>query len=307
MTRGSTRRRARRFVPTARASGSGASPRPMPRRRRSSSSTGRGGSRSASSTARGSTGPSSIARSRSSFARCWRRRFGPEAAAISGAARRALRRRRPAPAAIVPPSASATARPIRRPSAARAPWSVAASPVTRGAGRFFAALGYRISTPLGSGSIQQGAAGEAGAHLGRAVELALGAALETRASDSTGAGTVSLFDLPIDVEARWVWRGRRPSRFSRLSWGGGGFAAVHLLVGHGDRLDGRATDVLRSRGRRRRRGARARRARAGHRRRSAPLHRASAPEHDLLGAGDSGSRSSAPRVGLGLSLVFPSL
>ena len=33
----------------------------------------------------------------------------------------------------------------------------------------------------------------------------------------------SLFDLPIDVEARWVRRG------PRLSFGGGVFAAVHLL------------------------------------------------------------------------------
>ncbi len=42
-------------------------------------------------------------------------------------------------------------------------------------------------------------------------------------TDGTSAGTVSLFDLPIEVEARWVRRGR-----SRLSWGGGAFAAAHL-------------------------------------------------------------------------------
>ena len=153
--------------------------------------------------------------------------IGPEVAALSGGAPRAPPSSA-APAAIVPPSGGATGAADAAAGGGAGAVVVAASPVTPGAGRFFAELGYRISTPLGSGAIQQGAAGEAGAHLGRAVELALGAALETRASDSNGAGTVSLFDLPIDLEARWVWRGRGPSRFSRLSWGGGGFAAVHL-------------------------------------------------------------------------------
>ena len=96
-------------------------------------------------------------------------------------------------------------------------------PVANGRRRLFAALGYRISAPLGSGSIQQGAAGEAGVRLGRAVELALGVALETRTSDGGSAGTVSVRDLPIDLEARLVQRGQR------FSWGGGGFASAHLL------------------------------------------------------------------------------
>ena len=151
--------------------------------------------------------------------------IGPEAATISGAAPHSLPSS-PVPAAVVPASADAAA-----PTDAAAHGGAggvvvaAASPVIDGPGRFFAALGYRISTPLGSGAIQQGAAAEAGAHLGRAVELALGAAIETRATASLGGGTISLFDLPLDVEARWVRRGPRLSRFS---WGGGVFAAAHL-------------------------------------------------------------------------------
>jgi hypothetical protein len=149
--------------------------------------------------------------------------IGPDAAAISGEAPRATSASGK-PALVVPPSASATA---PADSGARGGAGVVAvavvPPAARGPGRIFAALGYRVSTSLGSGAVQQGAAGEAGARLGRAVELALGAALETRANGNVSAGTVSLFDLPIDVGARWVRRGP-----GRLSWGGGPFAAVHL-------------------------------------------------------------------------------
>ncbi len=149
--------------------------------------------------------------------------IGPEAAASSGEAPRAASSSE-TPAVIVPPSPSTTA-----PAAAGARGGAgvvalaATPPEARGPGRFFAALGYRLSTSLGSGAVQQGAAAEVGAHLGRAVELALAAALETRARGGASAGTVSLFDLPIDVEARWVRRGP-----GRLSWGGGAFATVHL-------------------------------------------------------------------------------
>jgi hypothetical protein len=148
--------------------------------------------------------------------------IGPEATAIPGAPPRATPS---APVVTVsPPPGVAT--PATDSVAAGGPGAAVvatALPGTRASGRFFAALGYRISTPFGSGSIQQGAAAEAGARLGRAAELALDLAIETRATGSSGAGTVSLFDLPIDIEARWVRRG------PGLSWGGGPFAAVHLL------------------------------------------------------------------------------
>ena len=154
--------------------------------------------------------------------------IGPEVAAIPGAAPRASSSSSssPAPAAAVaPPAGAAGPGDAAARGGAGAVVVTAAPPVPSRPARFFAALGYRVSTPLGAGSIQQGAAAEGGAHLGRAVELALGAALETRAMASSGAGTVSLFDLPIEVEARWIGRGRG---LPRLSWGGGAFAAVHL-------------------------------------------------------------------------------
>src|SRR6185312_4139085 len=119
----------------------------------------------------------------------------------------------PAPPPTAPPNAAATV----------SATIVAPPPPAADSGRFFAALGYRISAPLGSGSLQQGATGEAGLRLGRAAELALGLAVETHATDTATIGTVSVFDLPIDVAARFVHRGRR------VSWGGGGFLAAHLL------------------------------------------------------------------------------
>jgi hypothetical protein len=146
--------------------------------------------------------------------------IGPEAAAIPGAPTRAPSSS--VPAAVVSPAGRA-ARPAVDSVAVGAAVVATALPAAHRSERFFGALGYRISTPFGSGAIQQGAAAEAGARLGRAAELAVGLAIETRATGSSGAGTVSLFDLPIDLEARWVRRG------TRLGWGGGAFAAVHLL------------------------------------------------------------------------------
>jgi hypothetical protein len=153
--------------------------------------------------------------------------IGPEAAAISGEAP-GPPASSAAPAVVVPASTSAAtvADPAGRGGVAVI--AAAAPPVERGRGRFFVAAGYRISTPLRSGAIQQGIAAEAGAHLGQALELTLGTAIETRLTASSSAGTVSLFDLPIDVEARWVHGGPRLSGLSRVSWGGGAFAAIHL-------------------------------------------------------------------------------
>ena len=144
--------------------------------------------------------------------------IGPEAVAVPGAPVV------PPPAAPAPPSVNPSSPGV--PSAAGRPAATVVavgSPPAPESGRFFGALGYRISTPFGSGSFQQGATAEAGARLGRAGELALGLAVETRAADSAVVGTVSVFDLPIAVEARWVRHGRG------VSWGGGGFLAAHLL------------------------------------------------------------------------------
>jgi hypothetical protein len=131
----------------------------------------------------------------------------------------------PAPPAASPasPSPVAPIAPALAPPSTSTAVVVSAPPPVAAPGRFFAVIGYRLSAPLGAGSFQQGAAGELGARLGRSLELALGLALETHATDAAGGETVSVFDLPIDVEARGMLRG------PRLSFGGGGFAALHLL------------------------------------------------------------------------------
>jgi hypothetical protein len=127
-----------------------------------------------------------------------------------------------AAAPTVTPSGGAST-PAATPAGPVSAGIVVAPPATpSGHGRFFGVLGYRVSTPFGSGSIQQGAAAEAGARIGRAGELALGVALQTRTTASNDVGTVAVFDLPLELEARFVHRGR-------LSWGGGGFAAAHFL------------------------------------------------------------------------------
>lgn len=135
---------------------------------------------------------------------------------------------------VLGPAANAASAPAAPPPAAppptpAAPISVSAPvvavqppPHTR-ASRFFGVIGYRLSAPLGAGSFQQGAAGELGARFGRSLEMALGLAVQTHAFDSAGGETVSVFDVPIEIEARGMLHG------PRLSFGAGGFAALHLL------------------------------------------------------------------------------
>lgn len=201
-----------------------------------------------------------------------------------------------APPAVPAPSAPA---PLSAPSGGASATIVTAPPAAD-SGRFFAALGYRISAPLGSGSLQQGATGEAGARLGRAGEVALGVAVETHATDSAAVGTVSVFDLPIDVEARLIHRGRR------VSWGGGGFVAAHFLWAMANGYQGSrqsAFDVGSSVGMEAlARGALGSGLRAEARLYAEipvpPTYYWIGPTTQVLEVG--------PRVGLGLALVFPS-
>lgn len=131
----------------------------------------------------------------------------------------------PAPpaAAPAPPPAGAPIAPAAAPLASAAPVVVTAPPNPAAPNRFFGVIGYRLSAPLGDGSFQQGAAGELAARLGRSAEVALGVAVQTHATDAASGETVSVFDLPIDVQARVMLRG------PRLSFGAGGFAALHVL------------------------------------------------------------------------------
>jgi hypothetical protein len=131
------------------------------------------------------------------------------------------------PAAPPSPPASplATLAPVTPPSPppVSAPAVVAAPGVTTSPSRVFGVISYRLSAPLGAGSFQQGAAGELGARLGRSAELALGVAVQTHATEGANGENVSVFDLPIDLQARFMLRG------PRLSFGAGGFAALHFL------------------------------------------------------------------------------
>jgi hypothetical protein len=209
-----------------------------------------------------------------------------------------------APEATAPPTVPAvppaliSVPPISSPGGASA--TIVTAPPAPESGRFFAALGYRISAPLGSGSLQQGATGEAGARLGRAGEVALGVAVETHATDSAAIGTVSVFDLPVDVVARLIHRGQR------VSWGGGGFVAAHFLwamangyqgsrqstfdVGSSAGLEALARGALGS-------GVRAE-ARLYAELPVPPTYYWIGPTTQVLEVG--------PRIGLGLALVFPS-
>jgi hypothetical protein len=122
-----------------------------------------------------------------------------------------------------PPAPAALPAPPAPPPVPVAPVVVAAPPRPAPPSRLFGVIGYRLSAPIGAGSFQQGAAGELGARLGRSAEIAVGLALETHATDAEGPQRVSVFDLPVDVEVRGMLRG------PRLSFGAGGFAALHFL------------------------------------------------------------------------------
>jgi hypothetical protein len=129
----------------------------------------------------------------------------------------------PPPAPAAPPAAPVVPAPPGLPATPAAPAVLAAPPRSAPPPRLFGVVGYRLSAPLGSGSFQQGATAELGARVGLSAEVALGLAIETHATDAAGGERVSVFDLPIDIEARGMLRG------PRLSVGAGGFAALHIL------------------------------------------------------------------------------
>jgi hypothetical protein len=221
--------------------------------------------------------------------------IGPEAAASRAAPAPAPAPETPAPApaaAAAPPAAPAVAAPTAT--------TVAAPPPPPSGGRFFGALGYRISTPIGSGSFQQGLTAELGARPGRGLELALSLAAETHATDSASIGTVSVFDLPIAVEAR-VLRGGR-----RFAWGGGGFLAAHLLWATATDAAG-ATQTSRNLDGGIGLTALARGALGGGLSGEARLYAELALPPTYYWVGPTQVLELGPRVGLALALVFPAL
>jgi hypothetical protein len=130
----------------------------------------------------------------------------------------------PAPPAPPAPSAPAPAGPdlsLRARPPAPPPWT-----------HLFMTIGYRLSTPLDSAAARHAMAIDLALALGSTFEVEAGTALspplqrteETTISGGVGVGvdTVSVFDWPIMIGARVVRRG------SRITFGGGPFAALHL-------------------------------------------------------------------------------
>jgi hypothetical protein len=93
------------------------------------------------------------------------------------------------------------------------------------------ALGYRFSAPLGTAPLRNAAWAEAGLRLGRLAELALDVEVAPRSTGTAGAGSVSVFDLPIALAGRLV------ARRGRWAAGGGAFVAAHLLWASGNATD----------------------------------------------------------------------
>jgi hypothetical protein len=138
-----------------------------------------------------------------------------------------------APASAVAPLAPATSPPPPAATPAPAPAAPAvatvrstagvASAPARGPSRFFLALDYRLSAATGAAPLRQAISLEANLALPAWIELAAGAELAPRATEAAGAGSVSVFDLPVSAGARLV------ARRARWTAGAGAFGVLHLL------------------------------------------------------------------------------
>jgi len=89
--------------------------------------------------------------------------------------------------------------------------------------RPFLAIGYQLSTPVASASARHALAIDGALPVGRFLEIAVGTELAPRLEQRANGDRLSLFDWPITAGARVVRHG------GRTSFGGGVFAAVHLL------------------------------------------------------------------------------
>jgi hypothetical protein len=139
---------------------------------------------------------------------------------------------------VVPPAPPPPAPPPRAPAATvvRAP-PPAPSPAP--GSRLFASVGYRVSTPIDAASPRHALAIDGALALGRQFEIDAGTEVAPRRTqrltDGGGTDTLSIFDWPITVGARLVRRG------PRFSFGGGLFAACHLLWATATADDGQAS------------------------------------------------------------------
>jgi hypothetical protein len=87
----------------------------------------------------------------------------------------------------------------------------------------FVSVGYQISTTVDSPEARHALAVDGAIAFARPFEVHAGSELATRLDQQSSGDTISVFDLPLSVGARLVWRG------PRVTLGAGPFAAVHLL------------------------------------------------------------------------------
>lgn len=132
----------------------------------------------------------------------------------------------PEPATAPPPAAPA---PV---PAAPVPTVGARAQIPPPARRPFVSLGYRFSSPVDDASPRHALAIDGGLALARPLEIYAGTELAPRREDAIDTDTLSIFDWPIFAGARVVRRG------GRATFGGGVFAALHLLWASASGTDG---------------------------------------------------------------------
>jgi hypothetical protein len=134
----------------------------------------------------------------------------------------------PEPAPLPPPVAPA---PAPAPAAALPTVGARAEPPPP-ARHSFVSLGYRFSSPVDDASPRHALAIDGGLALARPLEIYAGTELAPRREDAVDTDTLSIFDWPIIAGARVVRRG------GRATFGGGVFAALHLLWASASGTDG---------------------------------------------------------------------
>jgi len=125
----------------------------------------------------------------------------------------------------VPPRPPSTAPPAAPPpvTAPAADLRVEARPPPAPSRRLFVSAGYQISTTVDSPEARHALAVDGALAFARPFEVHGGSELATRLDQHSDGDTIHVFDLPLSVGARLVWRG------PRFTVGAGPFAAVHLL------------------------------------------------------------------------------
>jgi hypothetical protein len=130
----------------------------------------------------------------------------------------------PPPAETAPAASSVQAVPAISVAEAHRP-----APAARGLGL---AVEYAVSSSPAR-AVQNGLALEGSFRAGRGLEVALAAGVALGPESSVPAGTLSLYDVPLRLGARYV----RPG--SRLAVGGGLYGTAHILAARASSPDGR--------------------------------------------------------------------